>query len=124
MNEHLLTDAQVLYNGSGANEHIVNIKRLCNSYSLHLENPVQESCNYLNFVATGDPIHLLGLRNAVETIPVSNAECERGFSRMKLIITDLRTTLLVRNTSSLLFIAVNGPPEDKFDAQKYARSWL
>ncbi|CAI6373966.1 unnamed protein product [Macrosiphum euphorbiae] len=40
----------------------------------------------------------------VKTLPVSTAECERGFSLMNLICSDLRSRLTIQNISNLMFI--------------------
>lgn len=61
---------------------------------------------------------------AVNTIPCSTAECERAFSAMNLICTNLRSQLTVHNLSYLMFIKINGPPLQLFQPQKYIQSWL
>lgn len=45
-----------------------------------------------------------------QTIAVSSAECERGFSEMNNVITPLRSKLNTENVSALMFIKVVGPP--------------
>jgi len=49
------------------------------------------------------------LVGAVHTLPVSTAECERGFSTMNIICMPLTTRLTVKHISVLLFISINGP---------------
>ena len=61
---------------------------------------------------------------AVETLPVSTAACERGFSQMNLICTPLRTQLTVKHISSLMFAAIEGPPMMQFNPAPYVKSWL
>lgn len=70
------------------------------------------------------PVTLAPLSNAIRTIPCSTAECERGFSAMNVIITKLRTRLLISNVSSALFIKLNGPPLFTWNALQYVKSWL
>lgn len=56
------------------------------------------------------PEKLKPLLTTISTLPCSTAECERGFSLMNNIITDLRVSLLISNVSNLMFISANGPP--------------
>ena len=46
------------------------------------------------------------------TIPVSTAECERGFSAMNVDLSDLRSSLLIEHVSGLMYIKIHGPPID------------
>ena len=41
------------------------------------------------------PFRVRCLRSCIDTIPCSTAECERGFSSMNIVFTDLRNRLLV-----------------------------
>ena len=50
------------------------------------------------------------LLNCVSTVPVSTAECERGFSNMNVICSSLQTRLTVPDISSLTCISLCGPP--------------
>jgi len=52
------------------------------------------------------------------------AECGRGFSQMNIICTPLRTCLAVENISTLLFIAIVGPPLNLWQPLPYVKSWL
>lgn len=47
--------------------------------------------------------------NTIASLPCSTAECEKGFSLMNNIITNLRASLLISNVSSLMFNKSNGP---------------
>src|SRR6218665_2022061 len=49
---------------------------------------------------------LLKLNSVINTIPVSTAACERGFSKMNIICSPLRTRLTVKYTSSLMFVSM------------------
>jgi len=60
----------------------------------------------------------------IKTLPVSTAECERGFSLMNLICSDLRSRLTIQNISNLMFINVNGPPLSQWNPTDYVKSWL
>ena len=70
------------------------------------------------------PEKLLPLQHALNTIPVSSSECERGFSQMNLIITPTRASLLTRTVSALLYIRLVGPPLRSFDPTRYVDSWI
>jgi len=68
--------------------------------------------------------HLQKLINAVHTLPVSTAACERGFSQMNLICTPTRTLLSVEHMSALMFINISGPPLAQWCPLAYVKSWL
>ena len=61
---------------------------------------------------------------AVHTLPVSTAECERGFSTMNIICMPLTTRLTVKHISVLLFISINGPLLSQWQSLPYVKSWL
>jgi len=60
----------------------------------------------------------------INTIPVSTAECERGFSRLSLICISLRSLLTVKHMSSLMFLSLSGPPLALWKPLSYVKSWL
>lgn len=64
------------------------------------------------------------LYKRLDVLPISSAECERGFSAMNLTHTPLRNSLNVETINHLLFIKINGPPLQHFDAELYATLWL
>ncbi|XP_060859875.1 uncharacterized protein LOC132937054, partial [Metopolophium dirhodum] len=61
---------------------------------------------------------------ALNILPTSTADCERGFSDMNLTITDLRTRLNIENVSDLMFISINGPSVADFNPRPYIKIWL
>ena len=67
---------------------------------------------------------LLKLKYVVNTNPVSTAACERGFSKLNIICSPLRTRLTVKHTSSLMFVSLSGPHIMLFEPLKYVKSWL
>jgi len=67
---------------------------------------------------------LLHLKNAVDCLPVSTAECERAFSVMNTIVTAKRNRLDLALTSSLMFISIVGPPIHSFKPTVYVKNWL
>jgi hypothetical protein len=52
---------------------------------------------------------LSSLLQRISMIPISSAECERGFSCISMNKTDVRNCLTVETFCSLIFIKVNGP---------------
>ena len=60
-------------------------------------------------------------------IPANTAQCERGFSRYNLIKTKTRSRLKVSSVSSLLTLAIEGPPlrefESTLDLHKAFKVW-
>ncbi|KAF0753054.1 E3 SUMO-protein ligase KIAA1586-like [Aphis craccivora] len=64
------------------------------------------------------------LNNCIKTFPCSTTECERGFSVLNLICTDLRSSLTITNVSNLMLININGPPLNLWSPESYVKSWL
>ena len=58
------------------------------------------------------------------TLPVSTADCERGFSVMNITKTQLRNRMKVETLASLMRISIEGPPLKEFNFFKTARRWL
>jgi len=73
---------------------------------------------------TTDLAALKQVMNAVDTIPVSTAECERGFSKMNIVCTSLRSRLSVMHMSSLMFISLSGPPLSSWKPLPFVKSWI
>lgn len=67
---------------------------------------------------------LQSLFNRVNTIPVSTAACERGFSCMNIVCGPLRSRLTVAHMSALMFISLTGPPLMLWKPMPYVKSWL
>jgi len=70
------------------------------------------------------PEDLVELRSAIETIPVTSADAERGFSAMNNISSPLRNRLGVDRLANLIFVGLTGPPISEFNALTYVRKWL
>lgn len=70
------------------------------------------------------PREIMDLRTIVNTLPISSADCERGFSTMNLICSDTRNCLKIENIDSLMFINLVGPPVNKFNPDHYVTVWL
>ena len=48
--------------------------------------------------------------DALSCLPISTAECERGFSDMNLARTNIGNALTIIRVASLLFVKINGSP--------------
>ena len=59
----------------------------------------------------------------VLVLPSSSASCERGFSRMNCIKTDLRARLTTANLDSLMLIGLSGASVKDFDPIESIRLW-
>lgn len=70
------------------------------------------------------PEQLTPLINCSCVIPISTAECERGFSQMNLIVTPSRNSLSVEHVASLLFVKMHGPPMTMWQPENYVLTWL
>lgn len=101
-----------------------DIRQLCAHFRLPYGNIREAYCDFKDSGGKHTSDQLRPLSNCVNTIPCSTSECERGFSAMNLIITDLRSQLLIQHVSSLMFIKVNGPPLTLWRPEKYVQSWL
>jgi hAT family C-terminal dimerisation region len=64
------------------------------------------------------------LLSAIGTLPVSTAACERGFSKMNVVCSPLRSKLTVGHMSSLMFISIVGPPVLEWKPTSYVHSWI
>lgn len=64
------------------------------------------------------------LMSAIATLPISTAACERGFSKMNIVCSPLRSTLTVDHMSSLLFISIVGPPVLEWNPLPYVKAWI
>lgn len=70
------------------------------------------------------PGDLKPLVTALESVAVSTAECERGFSSMNTTLTPLRSSLGIGRLSSIVFLSRNGPPLAQFEPMSYVKLWL
>ena len=63
-------------------------------------------------------------KNIIDTIAISSAEAERGFSLMNLIYTDKRGSLWMRKVSHLMIIHLIGLPLDLWNSTPSVNTWL
>jgi len=59
-----------------------------------------------------------------QTVPISSAEAERGFSQTNIIAADFRSRLFVSNISDILFVRLNGLLPHRWNPSSATRSWL
>ena len=107
-------------NGFGLSE----VRNLCTNFGLPERKIIIAFGDYVDNIGIQISTELKPLLNCIEVIPCNTAECERGFSHMNNIIDEERTRLLISQTSSLLFININGPPLSEWKPINLAKSWL
>ena len=66
---------------------------------------------------------LIKLSTVAALVPVSTAECERAFSAMKRIKTELRNRLKSSTLDHLMRISIEGPPLSDFNFERAADIW-
>lgn len=104
------------------------IRRICDRFLINKDKSLRgmrafvdenEKIDDINKIEDLNDLHIL-----INTFPCSTAECERGFSLMNNICTELRSKLTIQNISHLMFINVNGPPINKWNPETYVKSWI
>jgi hypothetical protein len=101
------------------------LKLLCDKFSMEYNAPLKN--DYRDFKNSKGSVtghNLNRFINVIESLPVSTAECERGFSRMNIICTPLRSSISVNHMASLMFLSIVGPPLHLFTPDMYVKSWL
>jgi hypothetical protein len=78
------------------------VKVLCNKFGFSFSEIKTAFRTFKDTSGGVVPIELKRLQNCIETIPVSTAACERGFSEMNIVSTALRTRLTVQHSTCLL----------------------
>ena len=56
-------------------------------------------------------------------LPISTAECERSFSAMKRVKTELRNRLITTTLDHLLRISISGPDLKDYDFDRAVDEW-
>jgi hypothetical protein len=64
------------------------------------------------------------IKQRLSVLPISSAECKRGFSSLNIIHTKIRNRLQEDSRLTFLFLNINGPEMGDLDAHKYAQMWL
>ena len=100
------------------------VRSLCRRFSLPEMSTVEGFRQYKDEGGKILPDDLRKLRDALNTLVVSAADCERAFSSMNIILTACRYSLSVDTLASLMFIAICGPPIELFKPDSYVSYWL
>ena len=66
---------------------------------------------------------LTKLATIAAILPVSTASCERAFSAMKRVKTELHNRMKTSTLDQLMRISIEGLPMDSFDFEKAADLW-
>lgn len=99
------------------------IQQLSRRFLLNTSVLVQGMRHFIHTNTMNEEIQELNI--LIKKFPISTAECERGFSLMNIICSDLRSKLTINNISNFMFININGPPLNiLWNPTKYAGSWL
>ena len=102
----------------------IEVKKTCQLLRVDFSKSKQGFRDFKDSNGEIIPSDLRALMNAIGTLPVSTAACERGFSSMNVICTSLRSTLNVSHISSLIFISTVGPPLQQWSPDFYVKSWI
>ena len=98
------------------------VRRLAEKFNLNVQQTLRGMTGYVEGDSPSE--NLKPLLIAVDTIPCGTAECERDFSAMNLIASDLRSRLNVKNVCNLMFLNINGPPLHLWNPKEYVQTWL
>ena len=66
---------------------------------------------------------ILSLVDLILTLPASTADCERGFSQMKLVKSDWRSRLSTTTLCDLLVVQLSSPSIEDFDPNPAVQLW-
>ena len=64
------------------------------------------------------------IQGSLNVFPISSAEAERGFSKMNLICSKMRSSMTIKHLTSLMFVSITGPPVHLWDARYATSKWL
>lgn len=102
----------------------VELRVLCDRFLMSYYEVTHDFREYKESQGKLKPVKLRQLMNHVNMLPISTACCERGFSKMNVVCTSLRTRLTVKHMASLLFISLAGPPLNRWEPLPYVKTWL
>ncbi|XP_077335488.1 E3 SUMO-protein ligase KIAA1586 homolog [Lithobates pipiens] len=90
----------------------VKLEQLCKRFRLSYYPSICEGFrDYIDNGGEEIPEKLKPVVTAVNSLPVTSGDCERGFSTMNLVMSPIRSGLGIERLSSLLFISLIGPPD-------------
>lgn len=100
------------------------MKSLCDRLRVDFSTAQTGFRDFIDDEGSRIPADLSGLISAVQIIPVTSADAERGFSTMNVIDSSLRNRLGIRRLSNLMFMSLVGPSLEDFNALPYVKQWL
>ncbi|KAL5243637.1 hypothetical protein ACI65C_011047 [Semiaphis heraclei] len=100
-----------------------SIRRLSKIFKVDEQASVRGFREYKDFPSSLND-NIKPLMNAVKTLAISSAECERSFSSMNEVVSSKRSLLTSDHISSLAFINCTGPPVNNFKPLPYIKTWL
>ena len=68
--------------------------------------------------------NILHLVKIMLVLPISSAVCERGFSSVNRIKSDVRSSLHTETVEDLIRISVEGPQLEDYDARQDVKQWF
>ena len=68
--------------------------------------------------------NILRLVQIMLVLPISSAVCERGFSSVNRIKSDVRSSLHTETVEDLIRISVEGPQLEDYDARQDVKQWF
>jgi len=95
------------------------IRSLSERFQLNVSKAITAFQDYLDNGGKRLPKNLKPLLNCAKVTACSSSECERGFSRMNLLFSDIRSRLLIQNVTILMFIKLHGPRLTMWDPNDY-----
>ncbi|CAH2300969.1 Hypothetical predicted protein [Pelobates cultripes] len=100
------------------------LEQLCKRFRLSYASICEGFRDYIDNGGAEIPENLKPVVTAVNSLPVTSGDCERGFSTMNLVMSPIRSGLGIERLSSLLFISLIGPPVHLWDPSPYVTKWL
>jgi hypothetical protein len=90
-----------------------------NHFRLFIKNGTSDD-DYESYLLNGSLSYpnLTSVYEYYSCLPISTVECERAFSKLKIIKTDRRNRLEEGTLGALMMISINGPPLEEFDPKE------
>jgi len=104
-----------------------HVATLCKSFGIASAEAADVILEFAMFKKSDGVVQGSKLKHLIavlKVLPISSADCERGFSQMNLYHTSGRNRLAVSSVNDMLMIGINGPPLTAWNAEKYVVSWL
>jgi len=97
---------------------------LCKKFQIDFTNDILMSFrDYIDNPAS-TPEQIVHIKAIANSMPVSSSDCERGFSAMNNVCSDLRNKLSIQHISELVFISSLNLPISIFNPTSYVKTWL